>query len=128
MGPSSERPPPGTSESVDNVDHNLSKGQHQQEDIPYSRSFPPNQHHTTPVRLESRQTRRRAMPKETFTGPLEQIDECCWRIPKSYKPGMKVDGLIFTSAKMLEQLKKDQAPEQVANVAFLPGIQSASLA
>ncbi|MFO0968104.1 MAG: RtcB family protein [Gemmataceae bacterium] len=68
------------------------------------------------------------MPKETYSGPLEQVDECCWRIPKSYKPGMKVDGLIFTSEKMLAQLKKDQAPEQVANVAFLPGIQHASLA
>src|SRR6516225_3786670 len=41
---------------------------------------------------------------------------------------MRVDGLIFTSAGLLEQLKKDQAPEQVANVAFLPGIQGASLA
>ena len=28
----------------------------------------------------------------------------------------------------MEQLKQDQAPEQVANVAFLPGIQHASLA
>src|SRR3974390_1783347 len=68
------------------------------------------------------------MPKETYTGPLEQVDEFCWRIPKSYKPGMRVDGLIFASEPLLEQLKKDQAPEQVANVAFLPGIQRASLA
>jgi tRNA-splicing ligase RtcB len=66
--------------------------------------------------------------KETFTGPLEQIDACCWRIPKSYKPGMRVDGLIFASEQLLDQLRKDQAPEQVANVAFLPGIQMASLA
>ncbi len=68
------------------------------------------------------------MAKETFTGPLEQVDACCWRIPKSYKPGMLVDGLIFSSEKLMAQLKKDQAPEQVANVAFLPGIQQASLA
>jgi tRNA-splicing ligase RtcB (3'-phosphate/5'-hydroxy nucleic acid ligase) len=68
------------------------------------------------------------MPKETFTGPLEQVDACCWRIPKSYKPGMRVDGLIFASEQLLDQLRKDQAPEQVANVAFLPGIQMASLA
>lgn len=68
------------------------------------------------------------MAKETFTGPLEQVDACCWRIPKSYKQGMKVDGMIFSSEKLLAQLKKDQAPEQVANVAFLPGIQGASLA
>ncbi len=68
------------------------------------------------------------MGKETFHGPLEQVDECCWRIPKSYKQGMRVDGLIYTNEKLLEQLKLDQAPEQVANVAFLPGIQHASLA
>jgi tRNA-splicing ligase RtcB len=68
------------------------------------------------------------MVKEAYAGPLEQVDECCWRIPKSYKPGMRVDGLIFSDERLLEQVKKDQAPEQVANVAFLPGIQHASLA
>src|SRR5499433_1617238 len=68
------------------------------------------------------------MGKDTYHGPLEQVDECCWRIPKSYKPGMRVDGLIFTDERLLEQLKADQAPDQVANVAFLPGIQVASLA
>jgi tRNA-splicing ligase RtcB len=68
------------------------------------------------------------MAKEAYRGPLERVDECCWRIPKSYKQGMRVDGLIFTSEEMVDQLIKDQAPEQVANVAFLPGIQHASLA
>ena len=68
------------------------------------------------------------MDKESFRGSLEQVDATCWRIPKSYKPGMRVDGLIFTNERMLPQLLKDQAPEQVANVAFLPGIQHASLA
>jgi tRNA-splicing ligase RtcB len=68
------------------------------------------------------------MAKEEFRGPLEKVDECCYRIPRSYKPGMRVDGLIFTDEKLLRQLKLDQAPEQVANVAFLPGIQHASLA
>src|ERR1700677_1077040 len=68
------------------------------------------------------------MGKDVFNGPLEQVDACCWRIPKSYKQGMRVDGLIFANEKMLEQLRLDQAPEQVANVAFLPGIQGASLA
>jgi len=68
------------------------------------------------------------MDKESFRGSLEQVDATCWRIPKSYKPGMRVDGLIFTNERMLPQLLKDQAPEQVANAAFLPGIQHASLA
>jgi tRNA-splicing ligase RtcB len=68
------------------------------------------------------------MGKQAYQGPLEKVDDYCWRIPKSYKPGMRVDGLIFASAGMVRQIKRDQAPEQVANVAFLPGIQRASLA
>jgi tRNA-splicing ligase RtcB len=68
------------------------------------------------------------MTKEHYHGPLVQVDECCWRIPKSYKPGMRVDGLIFADERLMEQIRKDQAPEQVANVATLPGIQLASLA
>src|SRR5260370_36503332 len=68
------------------------------------------------------------MGKDTYHGPLERVDDTCWRIPKSYKPGMRVDGLIFANERLLEQIRKDQAPEQVANVAFLPGIQHASLA
>ena len=68
------------------------------------------------------------MATMTYAGALEKVDETCWRIPKSYKPGMRVDGLIFTDERMLDQVKSDQAIEQVANVAFLPGIQRASLA
>ena len=68
------------------------------------------------------------MPKEAFYGPLERVNDCCWRIPKSYKAGMRVDGLIFADDRMIELIRNDQAPEQVANVAFLPGIQHASLA
>src|SRR4029077_11556734 len=68
------------------------------------------------------------MAKDAFSGPLERVDACCWRIPKSYKPGMRVDGLIFANDKLVEQIKKDQAPDQVVNVAHLPGIQHASLA
>jgi tRNA-splicing ligase RtcB len=59
---------------------------------------------------------------------LEKIDEYRWRIPKSYKPGMRVDGLIYASEKMLPQILEDRAIEQVANVAFLPGIAGSSLA
>lgn len=68
------------------------------------------------------------MSKEGYTGPLERIDECLWRIPPTYKPGMRVEGRIFADERLLDQIRSDQAPEQVANVAFLPGIQVASLA
>src|SRR5688572_13731514 len=68
------------------------------------------------------------MPKEEYHGPLEKVNDWCWRIPKSYKQGMRVDGLIFADRNLIDLIKADQAPEQVANVAFLPGIQHASLA
>src|SRR5437764_6833133 len=68
------------------------------------------------------------MAKDIFRGPLERVDECCWRIPKSYRPGMRVDGLIFADEQLMQKIRQDQAPDQVANVAFLPGIQHASLA
>ena len=62
------------------------------------------------------------------TGPLERIDDYRWRIPKSYKAGMLVDGLVFVSRDMLKDLLRERALEQVANVAFLPGIVGHSLA
>jgi tRNA-splicing ligase RtcB len=64
----------------------------------------------------------------SWDGPLEKISDCKFRIPKSYKPGMRVDGIIYASEALLVDIKKDKAPEQVANVAFLPGIVGASLA
>lgn len=68
------------------------------------------------------------MSGQAFAGPLEKVDECCRRIPRDYKPGMRVDGLIFADEEQIPQIRGDQAPDQVANVAFLPGIQQASLA
>jgi tRNA-splicing ligase RtcB (3'-phosphate/5'-hydroxy nucleic acid ligase) len=63
-----------------------------------------------------------------YNGPLEQVGPCQWKIPKSYRADMRVDGLIFADENLIAQIKKDQGPEQVANVATLPGIQKASLA
>jgi tRNA-splicing ligase RtcB len=64
----------------------------------------------------------------TWQGTLEKIDEYRFRIPKKYKPGMRVDGLIFTDERLLRDIYQDKALEQVANVAFLPGIVNYSLA
>jgi tRNA-splicing ligase RtcB len=63
-----------------------------------------------------------------FKGPIEQVNDYQWKIPKSYREGMRVDGLIFADERLIEQIRKDNGPEQVANVATLPGIQKASLA
>src|SRR6266571_7224269 len=68
------------------------------------------------------------MTKDAYRGPLERVNEYLWRIPKSYKPGMRVDGLIYADERLIEKIRSDQAAEQVANAAFLPGIQVASLA
>ncbi|GMU36398.1 MAG: RNA-splicing ligase RtcB [Phycisphaerae bacterium] len=65
---------------------------------------------------------------DAYTGPLERVDAWRWRIPKSYKPGMRVDGLIFASEALIAHIRKDKSPEQVANVATLPGIVRHSMA
>ncbi|MBI2857939.1 MAG: RtcB family protein [Chloroflexi bacterium] len=63
-----------------------------------------------------------------WAGQLERIDDYRWRIPQSYKTGMRVPGVIYADREMLEHIVEEQAPEQVANVAFLPGIVGQSLA
>lgn len=68
------------------------------------------------------------MAKEHYQGPLERVNDYLWRIPKGYRPDMQVDGLIFADDHLIDHIRQDTAPEQVANVATLPGIQHASLA
>lgn len=63
-----------------------------------------------------------------WEGTLEKVDDYRFRIPKRYKPGMLVDGIVYANDKLLVDIQKDRAPEQVANVACLPGIVKYSLA
>jgi len=63
-----------------------------------------------------------------WQGQLIKIDDYRWKIPESYKIGMRVPGLIYATKEMLESMREEQAPEQVANVAFLPGVVGHSLA
>ncbi len=63
-----------------------------------------------------------------WQGQLTKIDDYRWKIPDNYKTGMRVPGLIYASKEMLESIREEQTPEQVANVAFLPGIAGYSLA
>jgi tRNA-splicing ligase RtcB len=63
-----------------------------------------------------------------WQGQLVKIDDYRWKIPADYKAGMRVPGLIYASERMLESMREEQTPEQVANVAFLPGILGYSLA
>jgi tRNA-splicing ligase RtcB len=63
-----------------------------------------------------------------WQGQLIRVDDYRWKIPADYKTGMRVAGLIYASKEMLDSIREEQTPEQVANVAFLPGIVGYSLA
>ncbi len=57
---------------------------------------------------------------------LRQIDEFVWEIPR--RGGMRVPGRIFANEALMRDIERDKSLQQVANVAHLPGIVSASLA
>src|SRR5260370_1473125 len=59
---------------------------------------------------------------------LEKLDDYRWLIPRSAKPGMLTDALIYTDERLLQDVLKDQSLEQAINVAMLPGIVGRSLA
>ena len=49
-----------------------------------------------------------------WEGPLERIDACRVLIPRTYKPGMRTDGIIYADERLLKSIREDRAPEQVA--------------
>jgi len=57
---------------------------------------------------------------------IERIDEFSWRLP--LEGGMRVPGVVYADAALLEQARGDVSLQQVRNVATLPGIVGASLA
>ncbi|MBU1915045.1 MAG: RtcB family protein [Thermoplasmatota archaeon] len=59
---------------------------------------------------------------------MNKIDEFRYEIPRSFKPCMSTSAVIFADDKMIQSVKGDNAPEQAANVACLPGIVGKSLA
>jgi tRNA-splicing ligase RtcB len=68
------------------------------------------------------------MGKSETKIPLERVDTYRWRIPKRYNPEMHVPGMVFADDGLIEQILQDNALQQVANVATLPGIVGYSLA
>ncbi|MCL5291130.1 MAG: RtcB family protein [Actinobacteria bacterium] len=58
----------------------------------------------------------------------ERISKHLWRLPTDYKAGMRVPGLVFANEHLIKKAEEDRALDQVANVAFLPGIVGASIA
>ncbi|HOK53021.1 MAG TPA: RtcB family protein, partial [Armatimonadota bacterium] len=61
-----------------------------------------------------------------LTVHLEKIDDYRWLIPKSAKPGMRTDGMVYGTEEIMKDV--DESLEQVANVTFLPGIKGRSMA
>jgi len=59
---------------------------------------------------------------------LKKLDNYRYLIPKSYKQGMRIDGIIYADDELIKQIEKDLTKEQVANVATLPGLVGRSLA
>ena len=57
---------------------------------------------------------------------LKKIDDFRWEIPP--EQGMRVPGLIYASGKMVDSIRSENAVQQVANVAWLPGVVGSSMA
>ena len=64
----------------------------------------------------------------TWREMLQQIDEYRWELPLSYKAGMRVPARVYADESLLDIVGEEQALEQAANVAMLPGIVWRSLA
>jgi len=63
-----------------------------------------------------------------WKGVLNRIDDNRWEIPEGHVKGMTTNAVIFASEPMIPQIMADNAAEQAANVACLPGIVGSSLA
>jgi tRNA-splicing ligase RtcB len=59
---------------------------------------------------------------------LEKIDDYRWLIPRTTKPGMLTDTVVYANAILLDAIRRDQSLEQAANVAMMPGIVGRALA
>src|SRR4029453_16287626 len=57
---------------------------------------------------------------------IHKLTDYLWELPKT--GGMRVPGRIYATEEMISHIIRDKAPQQVANVAHLPGIVTASLA
>ena len=67
------------------------------------------------------------MIRITLKEKLKKIKPYLWELPKEVKVGMKVPAWLFLSDKLMKEVE-DGAVEQIANVAFLPGIYKHSIA
>ncbi len=59
---------------------------------------------------------------------LKKLDKYRYIVPKSFRAGMNVEGMIYADETLIGQIEKDLTLQQVANVATLPGLVGRSLA
>ncbi|RJP33030.1 MAG: RtcB family protein [Actinobacteria bacterium] len=64
----------------------------------------------------------------SLLGSIKKVDDFTWEIPPDAQEGMLVPGVVFGDRALLEKADRDNALQQVINVACLPGIVKASLA
>ena len=57
---------------------------------------------------------------------MTKLDENRWRIEPA--GGMRVPGILYSSERLMRDMGNDESPQQVVNVAHLPGIVKYSLA
>ncbi|RME30193.1 MAG: RNA-splicing ligase RtcB, partial [Candidatus Zixiibacteriota bacterium] len=71
-----------------------------------------------------------------WQGKLRKVGDCRYEIPVDYQSEamkrqglkMRTPGLIYADEQMLTSITADNSPDQVANVATLPGIVGRSIA
>jgi tRNA-splicing ligase RtcB (3'-phosphate/5'-hydroxy nucleic acid ligase) len=59
---------------------------------------------------------------------VQKLDDNRYLIPKSFKSGMRIEGLIYASDSLIGAIEHDETLNQIANVATLPGLVGYSLA
>jgi tRNA-splicing ligase RtcB len=64
----------------------------------------------------------------SFLDVINKVNDFTWEIPADAREGMLVPGIVFADRELLEKADRDNALQQVANVACLPGIVKASMA
>jgi tRNA-splicing ligase RtcB len=63
-----------------------------------------------------------------WSGVLNRIDDYRFEIPRSYKQGMRTSTVVYADDRMIETIRQDNALEQAANIAMMPGIVGRALA
>ncbi|MFB0544833.1 MAG: RtcB family protein, partial [Asgard group archaeon] len=66
--------------------------------------------------------------KKTSKYPLERVDKFTWKLPRSYKTFMLVDGIVYSDEILIQNITKDRSLDQLANIASLKGILSKAIA